>query len=571
MSGRALDRLSVALGLALYAALSVGAARYNAATFDEGTHLPAGYTYLAAGDYRLNPEHPPLVKMLAAAPLRLLPVALRTDDGAWQARRQWEFGRRFLYRWNDADRLLFLGRLPIIGLGLALILAVVWWARRVGGRGAAGIALLLAVLNPDMLAHGSLVTTDMGIALASFLSVAALERLADRIAPARVLAFAFALSAAVATKFSVLLFVPILALLAACMMVSGSFRETAAARLRVLLAVGAVSLVVVYVVLWATYGFRFFASSDGHAPLLWERVAPSGRLLRTAASAALDHHLLPEAYVLGFLRFFKASADRPSFLLGQISNDGFWYFFPATFLMKTPVPLLLLMMAALVQLCRERRRGDYFLWLPPVLYMALVMTRSLNIGHRHLLPIYPYLFILAARAGDGLWASGRTLLRAIVAVLLVWYAAGTLWLHPQYLAYFNELAGGPAHGYRRLVDSSLDWGQDLKALKAWMDRERVAEIKLCYFGSADPDYYGIHGERLPGDLHPARIADRIHAGDVVVISATHLAGLYLGDEERALVQRFRDEPPMARVGYTLFVYRARQDYDVPRSGRDDEP
>ena len=115
MSGRA-ALVALAVAVAAQAGLSIHAASGNSATFDEGAHLPAGYTHLVLGDHRLNPEQPPLAKLLAAAPLLLEHPAVRTDDRAWAESRQWEFGRRFLYRWNDGDRLLFLGRLPIVAL-----------------------------------------------------------------------------------------------------------------------------------------------------------------------------------------------------------------------------------------------------------------------------------------------------------------------------------------------------------------------------------------------------------------------------------------------------------------------
>jgi hypothetical protein len=559
------DVAIVAAGLALYVALAASAAHHLAATYDEGSHLPAGYTYLAKGDYRLNPEHPPLVKLLAAAPLRLLPVTMETEDVTWRARRQWEFGRRFLYRWNDADRLLFYGRLPIVGLGALLALAVYLWARRWEGRLAAAVALFLCVLSPDMLAHGSLVTTDVAIALFTFLAVAALARMRDTITLARAAAFALAVAFAFATKYSALLFVPILFVLAVLIARSRG-------RAALLAVVGVMASVTTYVVLWAAYGFRYYASPDHEPPLPWANVQPASPLVRGPAGFALEHHLLPESLVLGFLRVLKAAASRPSFLFGHLST-GFWYYFPATFAMKTPIPLLLLLAGAVVLAVRARgeRVREAFLWLPPLAYMALAMMGRLNIGHRHLLPIYPYLFILAARAAARGLRSGHWAWRAGTAALLAWYAVGTLRVHPDYLSYFNELAGGPANGYRLLADSNVDWGQDLKDLKAWMDREGVPEVKLAYFGSADPDYYGIRGERLPGELRPARLAARIHVGDLVAISATNLAGVYLGDEPRRLLQRVAAGTPIARIGYSILVYRAREEYEVPDPGPPAQP
>lgn len=550
----------VVAALAAFVALSVASLRTKSATFDEGAHLPAGYTYWALGDYRLNPEHPPLIKLLAAAPLRLLPVTLRADDVTWQTRRQWEFGRRFLYHWNDADRLLLFGRLPIVALAALLGLAVFGWARALYGPTAALLALGFCLLSPDVLAHGQIVTTDAGIALFSFLAVVALYALRDGITPPRAAALAATFALAVATKFSALLLVPILAALVAVLAWKSKRRSAPRA-----LSVAAAMLVAAVALLWACYGFRFAASPDAGSPLEWRNVEAGGPVAG-AALAARDHRLLPEALLYGFLRFYKAQETRPAFLLGEVSEQGWWYYFPVTFAVKTPVPLLVLVTAA--AWASLRRRDDFvrecFLWLPPVLYMAMVMTRSLNIGHRHLLPIYPYLFILAGRTAAAGLARARMPARAATVALLAWYAAGTLRQHPHYLAYFNELAGGPQNGYRWLVDSNLDWGQDLKGLKTWMDRHGVPEIKLSYFGTADPDYYGIRCERLPGHLRPPRLAAGIRTGDWVAISATNLQAVYLEGDARALMERFRREAPAGRVGHSILIYRASFDYALPQ-------
>ena len=241
MSGR--SHALVAAAAALHVGLSVHAMRGHSATFDEGAHLPAGYTHLALGDHRLNPEQPPLVKLLAAAPLLAVRPALKTEARSWAAARQWEFGQSFLYRWNDADRLLFLGRLPIVALSSCLLVAVFAVALRLFGWGAAAAALSLAALSPDVLAHGGLVTTDLGFALFFFLSVATFARALDEPVPLRLAAAGLATGAAFATKFSAPILVPVFLLLG---LLARRPRRLATA----LAATGAVALLVV----WASWG-----------------------------------------------------------------------------------------------------------------------------------------------------------------------------------------------------------------------------------------------------------------------------------------------------------------------------
>ena len=552
--------------LALYAGLAVTSLRTWSATFDEGAHLPAGYTYLVQGDHRLNPEQPPLVKLLAAAALLPLRPAFKPDDEAWAAASQWELGRRFLYRWNEADRLLFWGRLPVVALACMLAAAVFLWSGSRFGTPSAALALLLCVLSPDVLAHGQIVTTDLGLALFFLLTVVAFDRLTTRATHLRLLGAGLALGAAFATKFSAPILVPVLVGLGAVVVFarepmasawSGSERpiEGAPARARhvavLLVAMGVIALVV----LWASYGFRGALSPDpavreaGRARLAEPPDGPLG----AAAAWAADRGLLPEDYVRGFLFVMRHSEARPTFLLGELSDHGFPSYFLVTFALKTPLPLVVLLVLAAFAAPRLAWREAAFLWLPIAVYLAFTFARGLQIGHRHLLPIYPFLFVAAGRAAA---RAGR--MRVVLVVLAAWYAIGTLRVHPHYLAYFNELAGGPRSGYRLLVDSNLDWGQDLKGLKAWMDARGVSRIKLSYFGSADPAYYGIDADNLPGYSapHPVRVTREVRPGDLVAVSATNLQGVYLGAEDRPLMERFRRLTPIDQVGYSILIYRA---------------
>lgn len=544
----------VAIAVALQASLAIHAMRGSSATFDEGAHLPAGYTHLVLGDHRLNPEQPPLVKLLAAVPLLAVRPELRGDDKAWAEARQWEFGRRFLYVWNDADRLLFLGRLPIVALASLLLVAVFLVARRRFGSRAAAAALGLAALSPEVLAHGALVTTDLGFALFFFLSVVAFDRALEEPKPGRVIAAGLAAGAAFATKFSAPILVPVLLLLGLAGRRSAggpSWRRLAA----VLAGVGALTLAVV----WASYGLRHPLTTD---PVLRSSLrapleAPPAGLLPAGLAAAAGSHLVPEDYARGLLFVLTHSEARRAFLLGELSEDGFPQYFLVTFLVKTPVPLLLLTGLALARLPRLRRPDALLLWLPVVVYAAFTLTRGLQIGHRHLLPVYPFLFVAAGEALAGLWSWRRPIGLAAAFVLGAWYAGGTLRQHPHHLAYFNEIAGGPANGWRVLADSNLDWGQDLKRLAAWMRANAVSRAKLSYFGSADPSYYGIAADALPGYTapHATRVVRTIRPGDVVAVSVTNLQGVYLDPEDRPLMERLRSLAPIGRAGWSIRIYR----------------
>jgi hypothetical protein len=553
---------ALAAAVTLQAALSIHAMSGWSATFDEGAHLPAGYTYLALGDHRLNPEQPPLVKLVAAAPLLLARPVVHADDRSWREARQWDFGRRFLYRWNDGDRLLFLGRLPIVALASCLVVTVFFEARRRFGPAAAAAAAFLAALSPEVLAHGAIVTTDLAFALFFFLATAAFDRAVAGEASARRWAAAgLATGAAFAAKFSAPILVPVFtALLAAALAGrrAATLRRTAGGIL--LLAM------VTFAGLWASYGFSARLSPDPavRAELREPLEAPVGPLLGTVAAAGRAA-VVPEDYARGFLFVMTHSEARPTFLDGVLSDRGFPAYFLFTILYKTPIPLLLLAALALARVPRLPVRDVAFLWLPVAVYLGTTFTRGLQIGNRHLLPLLPFVFVAAAEAAAALGTSRRGAIRAAAAVLGLWYGVGTLRTHPHHLAYFNEIAGGPANGYRHLVDSNLDWGQDLKRLAAWERAAGSPPLKLSYFGSADPAYYGIEAEALPGYTapHAPRITREIAPGDLLAISATNLQGVYLDPEDRQLMERVRRLAPVARVGFSIFVYRADFSWPAP--------
>jgi 4-amino-4-deoxy-L-arabinose transferase-like glycosyltransferase len=569
---RARGLLALAAGLALYIGLAVDSMRQTSATFDEPAHLSAAWTHLALQDYRLSPDHPPLVQSLAAVPLLFMGVRMDASDEAWTGHAIWRFARHWLYVWNDAGRLLFWGRFAIVIVGAALVAALFLWTRARFGPAPALVALFLAVLSPDLLAHGQVVTTDMGAAATMFLAVVAFDAALRRTTPARVLVAGLALGAALATKLSALGLGPILLALALARLVDprplvGGFGAESsvagrAARAAVLAGVLIALIPVAVAVIWAAYGFqRGFGADPGLAATFpWESLRASHPLVQGSVQAARDLGLLPDPYLFGFLRFFQHSEARRAFLLGHVSATGFPQFFLVSFLVKTPLPLLALLLLAAAGRGRDAARTGALAaaWVPFLVYAALTQTRGLNIGHRHLLPLYPFAFVLAGAAGAWL---PRRLGRAgalALAALLGWYAWGTLHVHPHELAYFNETVGGPANGWRVLVDSSLDWGQDLARVEPWMRRHGIRQYKLSYFGSASPRYHGITGEMLPGYSSPRvpRVTREVSPGDILAVSATNLQGIYIEDEDQPLMARIRQLSPIGRIGYSILVFRA---------------
>jgi Dolichyl-phosphate-mannose-protein mannosyltransferase len=639
---------ALALGLAaLFALLALSAAAGSSATYDEPTHLAAGYSYWRFGDFRLNPEHPPLVKLLAALPLLAQDPWPSASEGSrsraelertWelaprQIDAQWIFAHELFYGVSDAglarlgaarsadvdpleppapaDRLhdptavFHAARVPMVALALLLLAAVFAWARELWGAGGALLALALAAFDPNLLAHAPLVTTDVGLTLFAFAAVYFLWRTRRRPSLGNALGLLASVALAFVTKDSAIVFAPILVLLA--LVPRGAGKSGGGARPLRLLALVALAGLAAWVGVWAIYGFRYAALASGQGGELLDldaklrrtaafqelidrwpdgppdsevaRVAPTvdlGLAGRTIAAASA-HRLLPEAYLYGLAYARLQAQARWSFLRGERSLLGFRTFFPWAFLLKTPLVTLLALAAALIAAAWGERRGHpwpraalVFLLLPAVAYFAVSVASRLNIGQRHLLPVYPFLYVLCGGLVPTVRWRGKRV-RALAGVAVVAVGSSLVFfppwrptlVYPHYLAYFNEIAGGPRYGYRSLADSNLDWGQDLGRLARWLDAHGVREpIDLCYFGMADPRAYGIRHVKLPGGylLEPPRGAgetfDRAIRPAYLAISATAYDGVYMSPELHAAWRRFlAGAERVGTVGHSIFIYR----------------
>jgi hypothetical protein len=566
---------------AVFITLTVSSYTRESATWDEPQHVVTGYNALRFHDYRTDPEHPPFIRMWAALPLLAMDDVKadlwkidQTDPYLWVTGGQFFFCHDTLYVANDADRLLYHARFMIVLLGVFLGVLLFCWTRELHGFWPAVIVLGLYTIEPNLLAHARLVTTDFGVTCFIFGTLYFLWRATRQLTAANVVGLLGFFVLAQVSKFSALLLGPIvLALLLVRVCQNAPWPTTIGQQMKVAGRLGkliiALGLVVTlafatWVAIWAIYDFRYLPSD---APTWrWSFQQDPGILQRTPlltkAVAWIDEHrLLPNAYSEGFLLGQVKAQKRSGFLAGSYSLDGWWYFFPLAFLIKTPVSLILLLLAGLA-LCAVRRRrfldhGIYAL-LPLVALLATAMMMKLNIGVRHILPIQPFVLLLAGTVIAELYASQRKPLRLLLGAVCLMAIAEFALICPHYLAFFNQFVGGPRNGHKYLVDSNLDWGQDLKGLKNWMDGHGVQHINLSYFGTADPAYYKIDCTYLPGGPF---FADRlVKAPDLpgyVAVSATNLRGVYFTESSRLIYQKLLLAEPVAIIGYSIYIYHIR--------------
>jgi 4-amino-4-deoxy-L-arabinose transferase-like glycosyltransferase len=534
VSGRR-EILCVAAALAAMAALLDAGRRGDGLTNDEVLYIAAAHRYVSASDFRLNPTMPPFAKLVIGAGLA---------GGGWQApplrphedEMSWSY--RFVHEANDAGRLLRRARNPVLVVTLLLALVIWAWVREAAGPGAALVALVLAAFHPTLLAHGHLATTDVVAAAAMLTASWCAWRWCRRPSVLGAALTGLALGAAVATRLTAWLLAP--CLLALAMTAAGTARPTLRQRAGFLAALAAA----VPLVIWAAHGFH-------RRPWPGAPAEPEG-----GAASGVVSHLAPEAYVEGIrYQIAHGTQGHPAYLLGETSHGGWRHYFVVAFAVKNTPGFLLATLAGVVAAWSGRRAGGgqgtaWHTALPAAVVFVAASAQRIDIGERYILPVYPYLIVLAA-VSCAAWRRSRRARAAAAAVLVLHVLPSVAATPGGHLTYFNLLAGGPHGGHRVLLDSNLDWGQDLPRLAAWMRRQGVRTIQLGYHGSDRPARLGIGWEDLPGvTLYPPRPPSRPFEG-VVAVSPNLLMGLFprLGDPYHAL----RERPPDDRAG-TFFIY-----------------
>jgi len=581
-----------ALVLSVFAAafvtLTVTSFTQESATWDEPQHLIAGYTALKLHDYRTDPEHPPFLRMWGALPLLAqhdikmdVNVIDKVDPLTWVGSAQFEFCHGFLYIMNDADRLLYPARFMIVLLGVLLGILLFCWTRELLGFTPAAIVLALYTMEPNILAHASLMTTDFGVTCFVFGTLYFLWRTARTFNPANLCGLIGFFTLAQITKFTALLLGPVVLLLLAVRVGQpipwrGSVGrrwelarvgQRATAALTILVALGLTA----WVAIWASYAFRFLPSTSK----TWRMDFSTVPFMQTNAPGfcrivawADGHRLLPNAYLQGFLLGQTKAMHRSGFLAGSYSIAGWWYFFPFAFLIKTPVSILVLFLGGLV-LCAVRRgrflSDDLYPLLAIAGFLGPAMMAKLNIGLRHILPVYPFVSLLAGKAVAELGNSNRRPLQGLLGALCLLAVVEEASVYPHCLAFFNRFVGGPRNGYNYLVDSSLDWGQDLKGLKRWMVENDVQHINLSYFGTADPAYYKINCTHLPGaPFFDEPLVTEPKLPGFVAVSATNLRGVYFDERWRDFYKPLLETKPVTNIGYSIYVYWVERPWWPPR-------
>ena len=574
---------------ALFTAQVLYLAKTNSTVSDEVAHIGAGYSYLKYDDFRLNQEHPPLVKQMAALPLLFIDLRFPLGTQAWKDSEQWEAGRAFLFTLgNPAEEIIFKTRAALLPVAFIMALLIFFWARDLFGERAAFFSLFLFSLFPEMAIHASLVTTDFAPAAFYFGIFYFLTRFLHSGKIRDIYLAGLATGLAMASKYSTFAALPLIYLffIGYAFMSFRTPKEKEGEKSLTpeqrdhSLPLGFMILMTVFVV---SHKKSFLIFSLPFIYLWLARLQPQRQRLQAPAMKRAASLLLillsvaffvilvvyfePASWFKGmrmdpFKRFFRGwtifrdhstGEAHPSFLFGKISTHGWWYYYLAAMAVKIPIPILISFCLGAVHLVSSRKilRPEILLLLiPPVFYWVIAsFINKVNIGVRHILIVYPFLIVTAGAAFEFLGEAKFRKIRPLALTLLGgWLLVTSARAFPNYLSYFNGLAG-PLGGKENILgDSNISWGQDLKRLKIWMTANQVPKIyRLLYFNMPEElDYYGIPYEKEDASLHFKRKDPGYYAIDMF-----NYQGMVL-DPEFSWIQSVK---PAARVGGSILIYK----------------
>ncbi|HET9835802.1 MAG TPA: glycosyltransferase family 39 protein [Rhodanobacteraceae bacterium] len=577
---RRLIGIAAALLMLLFAIQIVSVVRQESLSWDEGDHIFAGYMAWKTHDYRYNPEHPPLMKALATLPLLGLPLKVPADQQRYFKEEAYLDGRELLFHNPpySVEALTLRVRLAVGIVALLLAALVFCAAWEMFGMGAGLLALALLTFDPNILAHSALVTTDIGVSCFLLAAVYTFYRYRKKPSISRLLVAAIAAGLALATKHSAILLIPMLGALALLELFYPLAEQEVRASLPrrtlhlggALIAIGAIALLV----LWSFYGFRYAARPGTLqlTPSLVDYVKPLSPLEAKGVLWLAHWHVLPEAYLYGLTDVRSMANGMSSFIFGKVFEHGVAYYFPAVLTIKSTLGWLAATVLALVALATGRLRqwrAALFLLLPALVYFVVAMTSSLNIGARHILPVYVFLTLLAA---GGCWAwvwragAWSRPWAAVVAVLLCAHVGSSLRAYPNYMAYSNELWGGPMQTYKVLTDSNADWAQQLLAVKQYLDQRGIKQCWFAYFADPflRPADYGIPCKPMPTpdamwERAAYEVPEQVHGP--VLISAGDWTWYEMGSSVLNPYRSFQALAPAAVIQGGVLVYEG--DFHLP--------
>ncbi len=523
-------KIIIALAILFLTIVSIKLANEDSLTYDEVAHIPAGYSYVSEFDYRLNPEHPPLIKILSGIPLLFLDLNFNTNQTFWTELDnwgdygQWQAGRYILHEaGNNVDQITFFARLPIILISIGLAFLLFQWGKKIGGAATGIFALLLYVFDPNILGHSHLVTTDIGIAAVITLSFYFFLSFVRHPSWKNALITGLVLGIAQITKFSAILLIPFFLLLLTTYIIFKLF-EIETHKFRFVLRYATKSLLIgftIFLVIWITYiPLTYNMPTEVLTKISSSKLRPNDNFIDKHAFNFIqwsNENSITRSlgtYVQGVAQVKnRVAGGNGTYFIGQFSYQAFPNYFPVVFITKQTLfhlffyifaisAFLILIYQDILKLFSQKFKKslnggrkyilhnftEISLISFVIFYFYISITGNLNIGFRHLFPVMPLIYLITARVCVNTYSkliNGKRIfaIRYIFIVMISLMITEVFWAYPYYIAYFNQTVGGPKNGYQIVTDSNTDWGQDLKRLEKYLDEHpEIDKIHLDYFG-----------------------------------------------------------------------------------------
>jgi 4-amino-4-deoxy-L-arabinose transferase-like glycosyltransferase len=555
--------------------------RRQSPSWDEGDHIYAGYNNWVHDDYSLNPEHPPLVKLIATLPLLPLHLKVAPRQGRYFKDEAYFGGRELIFRNGPEDggsysaaTLLFRMHMAVLVFAVTLALLLFFAGQEMFSTSAGLIALTLFVFDPTILANAPFVATDTGAACGFFATIYTFYRFIKRMTWQRAIVCGVVLGLALTAKHSTLALLPMLVLLALGELIAQWRQARQFPRhetTRIALGFAAIAAVALFT-LWGVYSFHYAMHPSGTIlPPLAGQMSDVPPITRTLVNLCARFHILPESYLYGLVDVQRVGLFTPTYFFGKVYAHGLWYYFPVLLTLKFTVCTLVLLALTIYAAASgklKRPRELFFLALPAVLYLAAAMAAPLDSGVRHVLPIFPFAIALAAAGAAALLQQGVSQRRAwalLIVPLLVWHIADSLRTFPNYIPYANTLWGGSANTSHFFSDSATDWAQQLVQVKQWTDQHHIQQCSFAYFAAPFllPSDYGIPCQPLPtlDSMEEEDIAVPPIVHGPILVSLGDLNGFEFGTRVRNPYQQLFERKPDAVIANGVAVFYG--DFPLP--------
>jgi putative flippase GtrA len=565
--------LAVGFMLLIMFLLSFLTMKKDSAIVDEVAHISAGYSYLEKQDMRMNPEHPPLAKIIAAVPLTFLHLNKPFNNWSWNGVNEWDLGWKFLYNsGNSADQILAWARTPMILLTLLIGLLLFKWANKLYGARTGLFVLFLFVFFPNFIAHDHFVTTDMAATLGFLVSIYFYDKQLKNPSVQNIFWAGVFFGLAQLLKFSTFLLIGMLPLYLIIRLLifrkEIDFWKFLKNQIWGLVQIFLIGFGIVYL---------FYMVLYWNTPLAIENKLID--LSLPTAGASVYNHILKIMtgipilapighYLLGLIMVFsRVGGTQTSFLLGKYSASGFRMFFVYTFLFKVPLPIIILLISGIIWLFvrkikkkarlgsddNQRREDVWNIWVFltfPTLYFLLAFRSDLDLGVRYLFPMFPFLFLFIGRFVQPVLIKKKIIQGIFLIILSVWYFLGTILIYPHFMAYFNELRYPLKLQKNQIfIDSSLDWGQDLRRLADYCQSNNIKNIKVDYFGGGLLSYY------MPGATDWHSKDGQVKSGWLAVSVTYYQMSKFFGPRDHQMDYSYLDNiKPTAVIGDSILVY-----------------